>query len=97
MKFQSSDASRPLTHSTIIDDKKRNGDLTSCDGKLEVNEKYCENGSHRSQYTSGDELELVTKPEDLKHSNGNISVNGGVETATVVNLMETLYTMVTTT
>ena len=81
MNFQSSDASRPA-HSTTLEIQVRNGNLPSCDGKVDVKNKLLDNDCCQLNYNSDDELNSNKQPEDkgrnakLASSNGISVVNG---------------------
>ena len=87
MNFQSSDASRPA-HSTTLDVQVRNGDLSSCDGKVDVKNKLFDNDCSQSNYNPDDELNSNRQLEDkernakLLSSIGTSVVNGVVDDGT---------------
>ena len=79
MNFQSSDASRPAHSTATFDIQVRNGDLSSCDGKVDVKNKLLYNDCSQSNYyKSDDELNCNKQPED-KERNGTSVVNGIVD------------------
>ena len=71
VNFQSSDASRPA-HSTTLDIQVRNGNLPSCDGKVDVKNELLDNDCSQSNYNSDDELNSNKQPED-KERNREVS------------------------
>lgn len=76
VKFQSSDVSKPLTHSCTPNPEQRNGEVSACDGNLlPVKDQPCESDSCQSKYNSADELKLT---EVKLNSNSKVVVNGVV-------------------